>query len=138
MAALQRCLGGEIHPVAVGARITSRIEWDVTNAWWQLSITDGTNTSVETVEAPGDPSGADPTTSWSEFTAIVPGGSFEAWNGVDAGDYPANDWVMTTTFATLPDTPVAASAWQMVSVGRESKPTRVTCSAPVCTWTAPA
>ncbi len=133
-----QCVGGEIFEVAVGATITSTIEWVPTQQWWQLSISDGTNTSTQTVEAPQAPDGQNATMNWSDFTVIVPGGSFEMWNGTEVGDYPADDWNMTTSFEQLPDTPIDPAHLQMVWTGKTTNATSVSCDAQsACTWSPP-
>jgi hypothetical protein len=133
-----QCVGGEIFEVEVGATITSTIEWVPAQQWWQLSITDGTNTSTQTVEAPQAPDGQNATMNWSDFTVIVPGGSFEMWNGTEVGDYPADDWNMTTSFEQLPDTPIDPSYLQMVWAGDSTNATSVSCDAQsACTWSPP-
>lgn len=138
-----QCVGGTIYPVAVGAQVTSTIDWDAANGWWELSITDGANTSSQTVEAPSSPSGENATMSWSDVAAVVPGGSFEMWNGVETGSYPSDAWTMATMFEALPNASTTPFP-PMVPVTTESptktdsNATTVTCTPDsVCTWAPP-
>lgn len=132
------CVGGTIFPVEVGAYITSVIEWDALNGWWNLSITDGVNTSVQIVKAPSDPNGTNASHRWTDFSSIRPAGSFELWNGVVRGSYPANEWQMQTSFTTLPDHPIAPASLQMIERGNNTNAMSVSCAENNrCTWLPP-
>ncbi len=132
-----QCLGGPIFPVSIGASVTSVIEWDTANQLWLLSITDGTNTSSQSVKAPSDPTGSLQEHQWSDFTSIRPGASFEIWNGVSTGSYPLNEWQLQTTFEQS-SVPIAPLLLQMIPKASDSNAMSVACSSTsLCTWEPP-